>query len=824
MYCHRRFVSEDERRRHTNESHFRYYRETATAFRGNFQVVSRSFERHEIPDNESLQRSETAELHNIIHGFLNRFNSVNVRLVVTGQYVTYDEEGGISNSVNIPMTSRNQTCLRGSRHLIHNILSNLFLDIDERVDTLQLLGSGYSLIYISSISLHINRQDYAGGASDDLFVSSLTARERRWLIDVESSIENGCLFAAIAQAYLPPLKENEEGKRFTKGSLRYDMTDTVVKQLMTLGNVSTPTPISQIKKLEKLNKESLNFSINVYMKGKNDGGQQKAKSARGKSIIYFPVYSSGRTCKAEKTINILLVGNPKNQDMHYIYISNLEKLLQLRAESLVCHNCMQSVTADNYETHKRICHENKPQTVLMPPCEDDGSPPLLEFQPGSRRFLNPIIGFADFEAVNLEKQQTSGNGVNSRISINPGELADDQSYTKVLCDQQPVMYVMTFFNDRGELLCELKHAAETPELLMTQFYKHLQKVQEVLIPFLNDREEELPLLTKEQSTEFYAATKCWLCEKPFSEEPGRQKVLDHSHSSIQDGAYLGAAHATCNLHRTYQRSIPIFIHNLSNYDGNFLLAAFKCPELVEQFKISGLALNSEKFRMLKIGPFTFLDSLHFLSSSLGQLVQDLKTDNHPFKILESHFTHGSLTAKIPQHKALLTSKGVFPYDFVKGLTQLQSVGYPSHDQFYNRLLEQNISDADYTHGLKVYETAACTSMADYAMLYCRLDVYLLAEVMMNYRDKAYRDFRLDVSQFLSSPHLAWNVMLLTKTDKIELMTDPEMHLMVESGLRGGVSAVSLRHAILPEDADETTVPNLLFVDAGKKIISVSHRK
>jgi hypothetical protein len=78
----------------------------------------------------------------------------------------------------------------------------------------------------------------------------------------------------------------------------------------------------------------------------------------------------------------------------------------------------------------------------------------------------------------------------------------------------------------------------------------------------------------------------------------------------------------------------------------------------------------------------------------------------------------------------------------------------------------------------VYRAAGCANFEDYAMLYNRLDVYLLASVMMPYRNMVYAENKLDLAQFLSQPHLAFNIALLTKEDKVELVTDLDMHLMV----------------------------------------------
>ena len=51
-------------------------------------------------------------------------------------------------------------------------------------------------------------------------------------------------------------------------------------------------------------------------------------------------------------------------------------------------------------------------------------------------------------------------------------------------------------------------------------------------------------------------------------------------------------------------------------------------------------------------------------------------------------------------------------------------------------------------------------------------------------------YELDPAYFLSAPGLAWQACLKKTKIKLELLTDADMLLMVEKGIRGGI-----RHAI-----------------------------
>ena len=64
----------------------------------------------------------------------------------------------------------------------------------------------------------------------------------------------------------------------------------------------------------------------------------------------------------------------------------------------------------------------------------------------------------------------------------------------------------------------------------------------------------------------------------------------------------------------------------------------------------------------------------------------------------------------------------------------------------------------------------------------------------NFRDKCLEIFEPDPAHFLSAPGLAWQACL-TKTEiKLELLTDNDMLMMVEEGIRGGMCNAIHRYA------------------------------
>ena len=110
------------------------------------------------------------------------------------------------------------------------------------------------------------------------------------------------------------------------------------------------------------------------------------------------------------------------------------------------------------------------------------------------------------------------------------------------------------------------------------------------------------------------------------------------------------------------------------------------------------------------------------------------------------------------------------------------------------MTESHITDEQYEHAQAVWEVFGCETMGDYHDLYVKTDVALLADVFENFRNLCQEQYGLDPAQYYTSPGLSWDALLKKTEVELELLTDYEMHLFVERGMRGGISMVSKRYA------------------------------
>ena len=136
---------------------------------------------------------------------------------------------------------------------------------------------------------------------------------------------------------------------------------------------------------------------------------------------------------------------------------------------------------------------------------------------------------------------------------------------------------------------------------------------------------------------------------------------------------------------------------------------------------------------------------------------------------------------------------MFPYDWFDGFDKLQVSSLPPKDEFYSILYDTDISDDDYQHAGNVWETFGMRSFRDYHDLYLKTDVILLADVFENFRGVCMKNYGLDPAWHYTAPGLAWDATLKITKVELELLRDPDMLIMVENGIRGGISTISTRH-------------------------------
>ena len=118
--------------------------------------------------------------------------------------------------------------------------------------------------------------------------------------------------------------------------------------------------------------------------------------------------------------------------------------------------------------------------------------------------------------------------------------------------------------------------------------------------------------------------------------------------------------------------------------------------------------------------------------------------------------------------------------------KLNETSLPEKEEFYGNLNLEDITDADYMHAKRVCKDYEIKHLGECYDLYLKNDTLLLADLFENFREMCLKVCHLDPEKFLSAPGFAWQAALKQTEGKLELLTDIDMLLMVEKGIRGGI--------------------------------------
>ena len=529
---------------------------------------------------------------------------------------------------------------------------------------------------------------------------------------------------------------------------------------LNLQGIEMPMSLNKIPKFEKMN----NISVNVF-------GYQGEK---------YPLYISNQ--RFDRHVNLLLINQGSIQ--HFCTIKNLNQFLasenKHKGKTYFCPYCLHGFCKEtNLAEHKPNCTPHGPQKIKMP-AEDEK---YLKFTNIKHQLPCPFIVYADFECL-LPKVAS--------FAPNP-----DHSSTTLVEKHVPCGYCYKVISTNPEYSKPaVVYRGEEP---VTHFLKALEREAKDIFHRMS---QSHPMkLTKDDEAAFQNAKTCYICQKWL----GLDRVRDHDH--LKGGYnYRGAAHNSCNLNYKYPIHLPIVLHNARSYDNNIILSQVG---KMQPKRVTCIPNNMEKYISFSIGNLRFIDSLQFLNASLSTLVDNLACEgSHKFSSLKQHFP-------TPTQHELLLRKGIYPYSYMDSEKRFAEQQLPPIEEFYNALTGENLTSEDYSHAEKVWETFNIKNLGEYHDLYLLTDVLLLADVFQNFRSTCQDHYGLDPAHYYTSSGLAWDAMLKKTGVELELLTDPDMHLFIEKGIRGGVSMIGKKYA-------SANNPYVEGYDADKKNVYLSY--
>ena len=101
----------------------------------------------------------------------------------------------------------------------------------------------------------------------------------------------------------------------------------------------------------------------------------------------------------------------------------------------------------------------------------------------------------------------------------------------------------------------------------------------------------------------------------------------------------------------------------------------------------------------------------------------------------------------------LFRKGIYPYEYMDDCEKFNETALPEREEFYSNLNLEDIADADYVYGKRVFKDFEIKNFGEYHHLYFKSDTLLLADVSENFRKMCLKIYQLDPAKFLSAPGL-----------------------------------------------------------------------
>ena len=624
-----------------------------------------------------------------------------------------------------------------------SVIYNTFIQtIEERIQNFNQRGSNWRFQRVLSLDVHFT--DFQPLRGSTFLPLPRKIATKKAVINMKND-DDQCFKWSVTRS-LNPVEKNSE--RITK-----ELKDQ--SERLDWSGLKFPVKLDHIVIFEKFNPS---ISINVF----------------GFEGDVYPLRLS--KSKSEQTINLLLISDGEKQ--HYCLIKSLSRLLSSQVSghkesNSFCLNCLNHFpNEEKLKIHEEYCLKNQAIRIEMP---EEGS--FISFIHHNRSIKVPFVVYADFEAFTEEIPISKQNEKFSFTQKYQRHRPSGFCYKIVCFDEQ-------LFNQKPVLFRAKSEDEDISAIFVEMLERDIKRIQEKF-----DFSKKM-IFTFKDKDDFEKAEICWICQKEFGER--EKKVRDHCHFT---GKYRGAAHVKCNLQFKKPKFTPVIFHNLSGYDAHLFVknlgkseGNIKCIPNNEEKYISfskdivvGEYINKKGKKVKVKHEIRFLDSFKFMASSLESLVGNLGLE----KLIEMRKEFG-------EKAELLSRKGIYPYDYMNGIKKFSEETLPAKEKFFSKLNDCGVSDEDFDHAQRIWKEFGMKNLGEYHDLYLKSDVLLLTDVFEEFRNVCLENYSLDPAWYYTSPGLSWDALLKHSKIKLELLTDQDILLLFEKGIRGGISMIPNR--------------------------------
>ena len=207
-------------------------------------------------------------------------------------------------------------------------------------------------------------------------------------------------------------------------------------------------------------------------------------------------------------------------------------------------------------------------------------------------------------------------------------------------------------------------------------------------------------------------------------------------------------HARKTKHTKYNLNRSTINQMMCKLGNKALMAAF------DYLNGKGIEVASLVFDGLLIYKKNVPDIAEILKGCSSSVDHVLKGCGIEFTIKEMDECYkipGSTRNHQPTDIDILLQKGVYPYEYMNSFERLLETQLPPIEKFHSSLTDERISQKDYQHAQKVWESFSCETLGDYHDHYLKTDVFLLTDVFQTFRRTCKNAYKLHPLHYFTAP-------------------------------------------------------------------------
>ena len=427
---------------------------------------------------------------------------------------------------------------------------------------------------------------------------------------------------------------------------------------------------------------------------------------------------------------------------------------------------------DKLQNHLKTCKglwEPPPQAARLPSRKIEGDRVSVKFLNHKNKYRHPVVVYADCETF--------------RTPVVGSETRHATYENRHLASIG--MHTVADFDIDDEFRCAMWTADQTEDV----FVSFLFKLIKLCVVWLQQRRrvEKIKMSSSDQAR-YFQQEQCEHCGHVFASS--KEKNRDHCHVT---GAFRACLCRSCNLKAQQVVTIPVLVHNCSNYDTHFFLRGITKVQNSEKYmymsasKIAGVEDKEGNSTMLKDWKLTiiastdekyksvaftcgrsrfgikFVDTCTFIKDSLASIItmqkQARENLQECFPIMCSY--HPFLKGH-PDRMELLLQKVPFPYAGLTDPSVFSDVVAPllSRGLYDNDLNLEKVTDKGIEMVSSVIRECGLVSFKQYHDLYLATDVLALADCFEEFRKCCISEFELDPVHYIGLPGFAQDSMYL----------------------------------------------------------------